>query len=208
MCSTGKLTRVRGKRDQLPRIVVGPSPHHLSCSLFRTSLLRTKFPMDLDERPRKRRAINACTGCRTSKVKCDGKRPACQRCIRNETECQYHDAVKDSTVLRIEHLEGEVAALRTGLQDATRRIAHPSAQHASPQTLTSAHSTGGNAHIFSPGGTIAPLHEPINEYRRQRAHLLSTQVRAGDYPMSSKSTSNFIEKGLIDWEQASFWFRR
>lgn len=164
--------------------------------------------MDLDERPRKRRAINACTGCRTSKVKCDGKRPACQRCIRNESDCQYHDAAKDSTVLRIEHLEGEVAALRTGLQGVTQGIAHTSAQHESPQTLTSAHSTRGNARSFSPSRTIPPPHEPIGEYRRQGIHLMSTQVRTGDDTMPSKATSNFIEKGLIDWEQASFWFRR
>lgn len=62
-------------------------------------------------RPRKRRAINACVSCRTSKVRCDGNRP-CQRCDRNGATCQYFDAVKDENVLRIERLENEMAALR------------------------------------------------------------------------------------------------
>jgi hypothetical protein len=63
------------------------------------------------DRPRKRRAINACASCRLSKVKCDGKRP-CQRCIRNETPCQYHDSVKDDNTQRIEKLEAEIQSLR------------------------------------------------------------------------------------------------
>lgn len=65
-------------------------------------------------RPRKRRAINACVSCRTSKVRCDGNRP-CQRCERNSASCQYFDAVKDENVLRIEKLEADVAALREQL---------------------------------------------------------------------------------------------
>lgn len=74
--------------------------------------VRAKFPMTMDSpRPRKRRAINACVSCRTSKVRCDGNRP-CQRCDRNGASCQYFDAVKDENVLRIERLENEMAALR------------------------------------------------------------------------------------------------
>ncbi|KAH7067736.1 hypothetical protein FB567DRAFT_541604 [Paraphoma chrysanthemicola] len=63
------------------------------------------------ERPRKRRAINACTSCRASKVRCDGKRP-CQRCERNDADCQYSETARDETVLRIEKLEAEIVTLR------------------------------------------------------------------------------------------------
>jgi hypothetical protein len=75
---------------------------------------RAIFPMDhtiSSQRPRKRRAINACVTCRTSKVRCDGKRP-CQRCDRNDAVCQYHEVVRDENILRIERLEAEVASLR------------------------------------------------------------------------------------------------
>jgi hypothetical protein len=75
---------------------------------------RAILPMEYStsgERPRKRRAINACVNCRTSKVRCDGKRP-CQRCDRNDAVCQYHEVVRDENVMRIERLEAEVASLR------------------------------------------------------------------------------------------------
>jgi len=71
-------------------------------------------------RPRKRRAINACVNCRTSKVRCDGNRP-CQRCERNSATCQYYDAVKDENVLRIEKLEEEVMQIREYMRIQERR---------------------------------------------------------------------------------------
>ncbi|RMZ67859.1 FAD-binding domain [Pyrenophora seminiperda CCB06] len=82
-----------------------------------------ELPMDphASPRPRKRRAINACVNCRTSKVRCDGNRP-CQRCDRNGAACQYFDAVKDENVLRIEKLEAEVAILRDQMQMPTRHV--------------------------------------------------------------------------------------
>jgi hypothetical protein len=70
--------------------------------------------LSTSERPRKRRAINACVNCRTSKVRCDGKRP-CQRCEKNDAVCQYHGGVRDENVLRIEKLETEVAELRNAM---------------------------------------------------------------------------------------------
>ncbi|KAF2650537.1 C6 zinc finger domain-containing protein [Lophiostoma macrostomum CBS 122681] len=73
------------------------------------------------ERPRKRRAINACVACRTSKVRCDGNRP-CQRCERNDAVCQYSDIAKDEAAARIEKLETEVAALSNELREMSRTI--------------------------------------------------------------------------------------
>lgn len=84
---------------------------------------RTNFPMSsgnsldaLSARPRKRRAINACVNCRTSKVRCDGNRP-CQRCERINASCDYFDAVKDENLLRIEKLEREMQDLRQQLEN-------------------------------------------------------------------------------------------
>ncbi|KAF2852577.1 hypothetical protein T440DRAFT_497599 [Plenodomus tracheiphilus IPT5] len=67
-----------------------------------------------EQRPRKRRAINACANCRASKVRCDGKQP-CQRCERNSTLCMFYETVKDPHTLRIEKLEQEVGVLRNQL---------------------------------------------------------------------------------------------
>jgi hypothetical protein len=97
-----------------PTLVVG------HCGGWRClTTFRPKLPMDQStssERPRKRRAINACVNCRTSKVRCDGKRP-CQRCERNDAVCQYHEAVRDENVIRIEKLEAEVASLRNEMNN-------------------------------------------------------------------------------------------
>ena len=68
------------------------------------------------ERPRKRRAINACIACRSSKVRCDGRQP-CERCDRNDAECHYRDASsKDPNTSRIERLEDQIADLQTQLR--------------------------------------------------------------------------------------------
>jgi hypothetical protein len=123
-----KSFRCRQPRDEAPHgsfpalcrlFSATQKPGHVpSCgsswSLDAFTHFRAKFPMDhtdSSERPRKRRAINACVNCRTSKVRCDGKRP-CQRCDRNDAVCLYHEAVRDGNVLRIERLEAEVASLR------------------------------------------------------------------------------------------------
>ncbi|KAH8719259.1 hypothetical protein GQ44DRAFT_623700 [Phaeosphaeriaceae sp. PMI808] len=69
-------------------------------------------PSPSSERPRKRRAINACVNCRTSKVRCDGNHP-CQRCERNDAVCQYQEAAhRDNNTFRIEKIEADIAALR------------------------------------------------------------------------------------------------
>lgn len=77
-------------------------------------------PSTSPDRPRKRRAINACVSCRTSKVRCDGNRP-CQRCERNAVPCQYHGAAKDENTLRIEKLESEIIALNDKVNNTSNR---------------------------------------------------------------------------------------
>ncbi|KAH6625555.1 hypothetical protein C7974DRAFT_337563 [Boeremia exigua] len=68
------------------------------------------------ELSRKRRAINACISCRSSKVRCNGRQP-CERCDRNDTICQYRDvSVQDPSITRIEKLEAEVALLQAQLR--------------------------------------------------------------------------------------------
>jgi len=80
---------------------------------------------DPAERPRKRRAINACVPCRSSKVRCDGKQP-CERCDRNDAVCHYRDvSEKDQNTVRIESLEAEVARLQAqvnAIQQATMAL--------------------------------------------------------------------------------------
>ena len=87
------------------------------------------------ERPRKRRAINACISCRSAKVRCDGKQP-CERCDRNDAACQYYDAAgKDPNTARIEKLEAEVTRLQDQLNDTSQRPRpEPQSEFTQPRT--------------------------------------------------------------------------
>ncbi|KAF2194414.1 hypothetical protein K469DRAFT_650191 [Zopfia rhizophila CBS 207.26] len=132
-------------------------------------------------RARKRRAVNACAACRTSKVKCDGSRP-CQRCTRSNVHCQYHDGVKDATALRLDRLEAEVLAVKASL-DA---------------------STGSNS--FPPYPSIIPLgrsnHSTWNSLAPSMPPLAPKSLFS-----SHVSKCNAAENGLVTWQQASFWFQ-
>ncbi|KAF2637593.1 hypothetical protein P280DRAFT_407200 [Massarina eburnea CBS 473.64] len=128
------------------------------------------------ERPRKRRAINACTSCRVSKVRCDGQRP-CKRCRRNDVECQYLDAVKDANVLRIEKLEEVVESLRVALRT----------NQAQPTNT-----------VLRPT-TTAPRMEQSQDF------FLSASEEFR--PTLSTPPLTAVQKGLITWEQAEFYFQ-
>ena len=76
------------------------------------------------EHQRKRRAINACSTCRASKVRCDGRRP-CQRCKRNDVPCHYSATARgDDSISRIESLEREVSDLKFEMARMSEGINH------------------------------------------------------------------------------------
>lgn len=174
------------------------------------STFRTKFPMDSNnlsppERPRKRRAINACVNCRSSKVRCDGIRPSCQRCLRNNAHCQYYDAVKDPNTLRIETLEAEVFNLRAGL-DELRSHASPVPRIASPQTTVSTQSAAVSLGTHKPGSAGTSTGHSFTSV----VPLLSTNphLRYANVMTTPNTPCNAVNKGMITWEQASSWFQR
>ncbi|KAI1391592.1 uncharacterized protein F4822DRAFT_442532 [Hypoxylon trugodes] len=75
---------------------------------------------DIQERPRKRRAIiaQACHFCREKKAKCDGARPTCLNCASKNKECVYdgEEGQSRSAALkaRVESLEKLVDQLQSG----------------------------------------------------------------------------------------------
>ena len=61
----------------------------------------------------------------------------CQRCEKNSAQCQYHDAVKDEAIIRIEKLEQEMQVLREQLN---RQCSHVSSEPVlTPMTSYHAH---------------------------------------------------------------------
>ncbi|KID72860.1 Zn(2)-C6 fungal-type DNA-binding domain protein, partial [Metarhizium brunneum ARSEF 3297] len=66
----------------------------------------------------------ACERCRRKKAKCDGERPACNRCVRNGTSCQYDADVGESRAAALKKkysaLEKEAGQLRKGVHQLQR----------------------------------------------------------------------------------------
>jgi hypothetical protein len=124
------------------------------------------------DRPRKRRAINACASCRSSKVKCDGKRP-CQRCLRNETPCQYHDSVRDDNTQRIEKLEAEIQSLRAQVSNTNGATGATERMHT--QTTSPNEVRGGSRRCNVIDAGLASWEQASFWFRRHELRIL-TQV--------------------------------
>ncbi|KAL2819038.1 hypothetical protein BDW59DRAFT_151646 [Aspergillus cavernicola] len=66
--------------------------------------------------PAMKRIPKACSACRQSKVKCDGKRP-CTRCEKLKKQCVFFEIPKDPVTERIENVESEVRCLQEELEE-------------------------------------------------------------------------------------------
>lgn len=65
----------------------------------------------------KERVLHRGTGCHTCrqrKVKCDGQRPSCGRCVKSNAECAYDEEIKKS---KITVLRDEIALLRSRVHE-------------------------------------------------------------------------------------------
>lgn len=120
----------------------------------------------------------ACARCRDRKVKCDGAKPGCRRCLRNRTPCQYVRGRKQQTRSEwVQHLRtfssqpGQLQCATpctstqrvfTGRANVTR--SRPNSQPALPQTPTSCRQPSyGDEHVqFSSRPTSPYLFEHVS----------------------------------------------
>jgi hypothetical protein len=123
-------------------------------------------------------------------VKGNGQRP-CQRCERNDFECQYFDGVKDANVLRIEKLEEEVERLKMTVNAAGTPVP-ASSSSMNPIFLETDPITGASTALAS---DQVPL-------------TLSTSVAAHAILSPPNLYLTAVQKGFITWEQALFYFQR
>ncbi|RKP36414.1 hypothetical protein BJ085DRAFT_20566, partial [Dimargaris cristalligena] len=49
-----------------------------------------------DAAPKRKRLNQACDGCRRKKVRCDGERPNCRNCRRQQMPCVYNSGGRRS----------------------------------------------------------------------------------------------------------------
>lgn len=76
----------------------------LVCSGY-TSSIRANTQEDKEDSPessKRKRTYRSCIACRTSKTKCSGERPICQRCQRKGTSCVYSESCQPNWIQRVE----------------------------------------------------------------------------------------------------------
>ncbi|KAJ1311348.1 hypothetical protein OPQ81_009841 [Rhizoctonia solani] len=120
------------------------------------------------------RALHRGTGChvcRTRKVRCDGVRPSCGRCVKSRAECTYDEEIKKSKITllrdeiselkkRIQELEGgdqKPPMLSIPQQSLSPAVVPVSSWNGSP-ALSDAHSINSYANQFS---ALTPDQKPL-----------------------------------------------
>ncbi|KAJ8109113.1 hypothetical protein OPT61_g7694 [Boeremia exigua] len=152
---------------------------------YRTILPSSSRPVAIDEstdqeQPKRRRTAGrvACEKCRTTKTACDGKHPACARCIRLEVACQYRSTGTEKTAdialtQQIDQLQRELsehAGILEHLRSVTdadalaviRRLrSTPNAAMALSSICGSAHTATRLSELKALRGTIPPTNFEI-----------------------------------------------
>ncbi|CAE7212736.1 unnamed protein product [Rhizoctonia solani] len=119
------------------------------------------------------RALHRGTGChicRQRKVRCDGARPTCGRCVKSRAECAYDEEIKKSKITllrdeisdlkkRIQELEGGGdQKLRSSIPQQSLSPADVSVPWGESPALSDAHSIGSFANQFN---TLTPDQKPL-----------------------------------------------
>ncbi|GLA41169.1 hypothetical protein AnigIFM63309_009257 [Aspergillus niger] len=163
----------------------------------------------------KKRIPKACTSCRQSKVKCDGKRP-CTRCKRARKQCVFFEIPKDPAVLRLENVEAEVQRLREQLSNVNELLLRQSTQQQQQIAVTSPAS----AHVMSDPGTMPTFlaTDGMGGYHHHHHHWRGfptpgmeaarpTRSRRSGFDIREEPILDFISRGMMTADQAMSCFR-
>ncbi|KAL3443212.1 hypothetical protein BJX65DRAFT_285618 [Aspergillus insuetus] len=110
-----------------------------------------------------KRIPKACSACRQSKVKCDGKRP-CTRCEKLKKQCVFFEIPKDPVTERLESVESEVQRLQAQLADMREML------RVNSQPNSDAHGLTGIDSFSQP-----QLPDPVQQQCRESVSLTSPQ---------------------------------
>ncbi|CEL09281.1 Putative C6 zinc finger domain protein [Aspergillus calidoustus] len=120
--------------------------------------------------PSMKRIPKACSACRQSKVKCDGKRP-CTRCEKLKKQCVFFEIPKDPVTERLESVESEVQRLQAQLAD-MRQMLRGNSQ---PQNDTDTHVLAG----IEPFSQLQPTDpDPAQQCRGSVSLISPRQISA------------------------------
>ncbi|KAL4745210.1 hypothetical protein BDW72DRAFT_211648 [Aspergillus terricola var. indicus] len=170
--------------------------------------------------PSMKRIPKACSACRQSKVKCDGKRP-CTRCEKIKKQCVFFEIPKDPVGERLESVESEVRRLQGQLDEMKQMLRFVQAQSRTQGqvgALTGVEQSGDTdqqtcRESFS---TIAPpvmaesaafleqdsipLQPPVQASQKEPRRL--AKRRRSGFEVREEPISDFISKGLITMDYA------
>ncbi|KAL4965741.1 putative C6 transcription factor, partial [Aspergillus stella-maris] len=158
--------------------------------------------------PEMKRIPKACSACRQSKVKCDGKRP-CTRCEKLKKQCIFFEIPKDPATERIESVETEVRRLQEQFEEMRQmlrlQVSQPS-QTVSVDALSQAQlsvpdgslPTTSPPQVLSRGNEFLPqsgIHLPPR-VESHEMHRPAKRRRSG-FEVREEPISDFVTKGLI-----------
>ncbi|KAL4910494.1 hypothetical protein BDW74DRAFT_171959 [Aspergillus multicolor] len=161
-----------------------------------------------------KRIPKACSACRQSKVKCDGKRP-CTRCCKIKKQCVFFEVPRDPVVERLENVESEVRRLQGQLEE-MREVLRLQFQGHNGQALNGADSQtcGESFSTISPPVMTenTPFLGQNNMPLQQHAPLIQDEMhrpakrRRSGFEIREDPITDFISKGLITMEYAANCF--
>lgn len=169
---------------------------------------------------KKRRIPKACASCRTSKVKCDEKRP-CTRCYQSGATCVWYARPKDPNEERFDRIEKAIRGINDKISVITGSpssdLSAVSSATVAPKYCRTAFSGGTrdmSAQSWPEHGQSAPLvqHPPpasivIAQPRRpQIIALAGTTTGLARFTTRPPSLLDIVASGQISEEQARLWF--
>ncbi|PYH41526.1 putative C6 transcription factor [Aspergillus saccharolyticus JOP 1030-1] len=182
----------------------------------------------------KKRIPKACSACRHSKVRCDGKRP-CSRCKRSRKQCVFYEVPKDPATERLQNVESEVQRLRSQIEG-MNELLHLHSQRLQHEGLGEVHTDDEILDRSYPVETSFPGPGPAIPNPGHMPMLLATTTSSAGYPQATSASlhipspidteaqppcrqrrsgfdvredpiSDFICKGLMTADQAISCFR-
>ncbi|OJJ03966.1 hypothetical protein ASPVEDRAFT_54239 [Aspergillus versicolor CBS 583.65] len=161
--------------------------------------------------PSMKRIPKACSACRQSKVKCDGKKP-CTRCEKLKKQCVFFEIPKDPATERIESVESEVRRLQDQLEEMKQMISARSQQALSGSGVGAGLSVSVQQPSVSPPQVVGDgaefLAPDVRVPAVQRLQDLQGDVyrppkrRRTGFEVREEPISDFISKGLITMDYA------
>ncbi|KAL3457165.1 hypothetical protein BJX64DRAFT_280836 [Aspergillus heterothallicus] len=101
--------------------------------------------------------LQTCTRCRTRRIKCDSRLPACANCARNDLECTFHDNALQEDIPR-----SYIQSLNKRIDNLTSQLALHEAEIPSFESPIAAPPPFRSLHILAPARPGSDLHLDVS----------------------------------------------